>query len=393
MRSLALIPLAVSLALCSAPLTAPLTAEAAPPPTPASGLALERVATGLSDPLFVTAPAGDARLFVVEQTGRIRIVKAGRLLSTPFLDLTDRVRAGGEQGLLSVAFHPRYATNGRLYVNYTDRRGDTRVERYSVGRDPDRADPSSAKLVLMVEQPFANHNGGLVMFGPDSMLYIGMGDGGSGGDPYGHGQNRATLLGKMLRLDVDRGDPYALPRDNPFVGRPGMRGEIWAYGLRNPWRFCFDPPTGLLYIADVGQNRWEEIDVAPANRAGLDYGWNVMEGNHCFQSRNCGRSGRVAPTVEYGHDDGCSVTGGFVYRGRRMPDLVGHYFYADYCHGWIRSFKFQGGAVTSHTEWRGIAAGQVTSFGQDAAGEIYVCASDGTVHRLASVRTPSRGAR
>ena len=389
MRSLALNALMVSLALGPAPLTA----QTAPAPTPASGLALERVASGLADPLYVTAPAGDARLFVVEQPGRIRIVKGGLLLPTPFLDLTDRVRAGGEQGLLSIAFHPRYATNGLLYVNYTNRRGDTRVERYSVSRDPDRADAASAKLVIMIEQPFANHNGGLVIFGPDSMLYIGMGDGGSGGDPYGHGQNRATLLGKMLRLDVDRGDPYAVPRDNPFVGRAGMRGEIWAYGLRNPWRFCFDPPTGLLYIADVGQNLWEEIDVAGAARAGLDYGWNVMEGDHCYRSRDCDQTGRVAPAVEYHHDDGCSVTGGFVYRGRRMLDLVGHYFYADYCRGWIRSFKYEGGRVTAHREWRGVEPGQVTSFGQDSAGELYVCASDGTVHRLAPARAPVRGVR
>jgi len=376
MRSLVLLFLSLSLP----------PARGAPAPTPATGLTLERVAIGLSDPLYVTALPDDSRLFVVEQSGRIRIVKAGRLLPAPFLDLTDRVRSGGEQGLLSVAFHPRYAANGFLYVNYTDRRGDTQVVRFTVSRDPDRADPASAKLILTVEQPFSNHNGGLVMFGPDSMLYVGMGDGGSGGDPYGNGQNRATLLGKMLRLDVDRGDPYALPRDNPFVGRAGMRGEIWAYGLRNPWRFCFDPPAGTLYIADVGQNLWEEIDVVKADRAGLDYGWNVMEGDHCYRSRDCDRSGRVAPLVEYGHDDGCSVTGGFVYRGRRMPDLVGHYFYADYCHGWIRSFKFENGIVTDHREWRGIAAGQVTSFGQDASGELYVCASDGTVHRLGSAR-------
>ncbi len=387
MRSLAFLALMASLAPRSAP------AAPAPVPTPATGLALERVASGLSDPLYVTAPAGDARLFVVEQSGRIRIVKAGRLLPTPFLDLTDRLRAGGEQGLLSAAFHPRYPANGFLYVNYTDRGGDTRVERYSVSRDPDRADPSSAKLVLMVEQPFANHNGGLVMFGPDGMLYVGMGDGGSGGDPFGHGQNRATLLGKMLRIDVDRGDPYAVPPDNPFVGRAGMRGEIWAYGLRNPWRFCFDPPTGLLYIADVGQNRWEEIDVMPADRAGLDYGWNVLEGDHCYRSRDCDRSGRVAPVVEYGHGDGCSVTGGFVYRGKRMPNLAGHYFYADYCNAWIRSFKYEGGAVTDHREWRGIGPGQITSFGQDGAGELYVCSSDGTVHRLVPARPPARGAR
>jgi hypothetical protein len=374
MRTVTLLVVALSLV--------PRPAAAAPAPVPSTGLALERVATGLDVPTSLTAPPGDARLFVTEQPGRIRIIRAGRLLPTPFLDVTDRVRSGGEQGLLSVAFHPRYAANGFLYVDYTDRRGDTRVVRYTVSRDPDRADPASAKLILMVEQPFANHNGGHILFGPDSMLYIGMGDGGSGGDPYGNGQNRGALLGKMLRLDVDHGDPYAVPRDNPFVGRPGMRGEIWAYGLRNPWRFCFDPPSGLLYIADVGQNLWEEIDVVAARHAGLDYGWNVLEGDHCFRSRTCDRAGRVAPLVEYGHQEGCSVTGGFVYRGRRMPELVGHYFYADYCHGWMRSFKVDRDRVTDHREWRGAGPGQATTFGLDASGELYVCTHDGTVQRV-----------
>ena len=370
------------------------SANVAPAPTPASGLTLERVASGLEDPLYVAAPAGDPRLFVVEQVGRIRIVRDGRLLPTPYLDLTDRVRAGGERGLLSVAFHPRYATNGFLFVNYTDRRGDTRVERYSVSGDPDRADPGSGKLILQVDQPYANHNGGHILFGPDSMLYVGMGDGGSGGDPHGYGQDRGALLGKLLRLDVDHGDPYAVPRDNPFVGRAGMRGEIWAYGLRNPWRFCFDRPTGMLYIADVGQNRWEEIDVVPAARPGLDYGWNVMEGSHCFGREGCDTRNRVAPAVEYGHGDGCSVTGGFVYRGKRIPALVGHYLYADYCSGWIRSFKLEQGVVTEHHQWRGVSPGAVTSFGEDGLGELYVCSGRGDVYRLVwsppRVRTGTR---
>jgi glucose/arabinose dehydrogenase len=354
----------------------------APAPVRATGLALETVAQGLEDPLYLTAPAGDSRLFVVEQAGRIRIIKDGRLLPRPFLDLTDRVRSGGERGLLSVAFHPRYVSNGFLYVNYTDARGNTQIERYSVSRDPDRADPSSAHRILSVDQPFANHNGGLVMFGPDGMLYVGMGDGGSGGDPFGNGQKRSTLLGKLLRLDVDRGDPYAVPHDNPFAGRRGMRAEIWAYGLRNPWRFCFDRAAGLLYVADVGQNRWEEIDIAPLGAAGLDYGWNVMEGTHCFRSEHCETRGRLAPVVEYGHDEGCSVTGGFVYRGRRMAALVGHYIYADYCRGWIRSFKYAGGAVSEHREWQGAEPGEVMSFGEDAAGELYVCSQNGRVYRL-----------
>jgi glucose/arabinose dehydrogenase len=362
-------------------------------PTPATGLTLERVASGLQDPLYVSAPAGDPRLFVVEQPGRIRIIKDGKLLPTPFLDLTDRVRSGGERGLLSVAFHPRYATNGFLFVNYTDSHGDTHVERYSVSRDPDRADPASAHLILKVGQPFANHNGGLAMFGPDGMLYVGMGDGGSAGDPFGNGQKRSTLLGKLLRLDVDHRDPYAVPADNPFARSLGQRGEIWAYGLRNPWRFCFDRVTGLLYIADVGQNLWEEIDVMPARTAGLDYGWNVMEGSHCFRSERCDTRGRVMPVVEYSHEEGCSITGGFVYRGHNIPALAGHYLYADYCRGWIRSFKYERGQVTDHREWQGLASGQVMSFGEDAAGELYVCFQSGDVYRLGWASVPERRRR
>jgi glucose/arabinose dehydrogenase len=377
MRSVALFALLVALLAVAS------CASAAPDLTPATGLTLERVATGLEDPLYVTAPAGDPRLFVVEQTGRIRVFRGGRMLPVPFLDLRDRLRAGGEQGLLGLAFHPKYASNGFLYVNYTDSRGDTRVERYQVSANPDVADRASAHLILGVAQPYANHNGGHVLFGPDGMLYVGMGDGGSGGDPHGNGQNKGALLGKMLRLDVDGGDPYAVPRDNPLVGKAGMRGEIWAWGLRNPWRFCFDPPSGLLYIADVGQNRWEEIDVAPAGTPGLDYGWNVLEGNHCFRASNCETRGRVPAAVEYGHGDGCSVTGGFVYRGKRNPAIAGHYFYADYCGGWIRSFKYQRGAVSEHREWRGAKTEAITSFGQDGLGELYVCSQRGDVYRLA----------
>jgi glucose/arabinose dehydrogenase len=356
------------------------TARAGPPR--ATGLALEPVASGLDRPLYLTAPPGDPRLFVVEQGGRIRIVRDGRLLPVPFLDLSDRVRAGGERGLLGLAFHPRYRETGFLYVDYTDLQGNTKVERYSVSRDSDRADPASARLILAIDQPYANHNGGDVVFGPDGMLYVGMGDGGSGGDPHGNGQNRSSLLGKLLRLDVDRGTPYTVPRDNPFVATAGARGEVWAYGLRNPWRFCFDPPAGLLYIADVGQDRWEEIDVQPASLAGLDYGWNAMEGSHCFRTPGCRSEGRVLPAVEYGHGEGCSVTGGFVYRGRRLPGMVGHYFYADFCSGWIRSFKIERGAVTEHREWQGVHVDQPASFGLDGQGELYVCDLGGGVYRL-----------
>lgn len=362
-------------------------------PVPATGLKIERVVQGLKDPLYVTAPADDPRLFVVEQPGRIRIIKDGKLLPTPFVDLTDVVRSGGEQGLLSVAFHPRYRSNGFLFVNYTDHRGDTRVVRYQVGQDPDRVDRSSERLILKVRQPYENHNGGLVMFGPDGMLYVGMGDGGGAGDPFGNGQKLGTMLGKMLRIDVDHGYAYRVPRDNPFVGRLGVSDEIWAYGLRNPWRFCFDRVTGLLYIADVGQNKWEEIHVAPAATPGLDYGWNVMEGARCFKTKDCVTRGREMPVVEYSHDEGCSITGGFVYRGKRIPALVGHYLYSDYCRGWIRSFKYAEGVVTDHREWQGAETGKVTSFGEDAAGELYVCTSNGDVYRLAWAAPAPAGKR
>jgi glucose/arabinose dehydrogenase len=344
---------------------------------------LELVASGLESPVHLAAAPDDPRIFVVERRGRIRIIEDGKLMAEPFLDITSRVGSGGsEQGLLSVAFHPDFASNGYFFVNYTDRNGDTRVERYTVGPDADRADPASAKLILTIDQPFANHNGGLIVFGPDGMLYIGMGDGGSGGDPLGHGQNLGTLLGALLRIDVDRGDPYAIPPDNPFVGRAGARGEIWAYGLRNPWRFAFDRTAGLLYIADVGQNRWEEVNVAPASAGGLNYGWNLTEGNHCFPSDPCDRTGLTPPVLEYSHDEGCSVTGGHVYRGRAIPELVGHYFYADYCRGWIRSFRYTSEGVRDAQTWSVGNVGMITSFGEDSDGELYVLSQDGRVFRL-----------
>jgi glucose/arabinose dehydrogenase len=348
-----------------------------------AGIALQPVATGLEAPLYLAAPPGDGRLFVVEQPGRIRVIRDGRLLPRPFLDISAKVGYGGERGLLGLAFHPRYAVNGRFYVDYTDRHGDTRVERYAATPSADTADPSSAHPVLFVAQPYANHNGGDVLFGPDGMLYVGMGDGGSGGDPRGNGQSLGTLLGKLLRLDVDRAEPYAVPPDNPFVGRPGARPEIWAYGLRNPWRLAFDSTEGLLYIADVGQNLWEEVDVAAASARGLNYGWNRMEGAHCYRIGLCSREGLTLPTLEYGHGDGCAIVGGFVYRGRNLPAEVGRYFYSDYCGGWLRSFRYEHGTATEARAWRVRRPGPVLSFGQDAAGELYLLAANGTVYRLA----------
>ncbi|OLC69911.1 MAG: hypothetical protein AUH78_22545 [Gemmatimonadetes bacterium 13_1_40CM_4_69_8] len=351
-------------------------------PERTADLRVEVVARGLDDPLYLTAPPGDARRFVVEQGGRIRIIRDGQVLATPFLDLRDSVGAGGERGLLSVAFHPQFARNGWLYVNYTDKHGDTRVKRFTVSADPDRADPTSGKQILFIAQPYANHNGGLVMFGPDGMLYVGMGDGGSGGDPHGNGQNKRTLLGKLLRIDVDRGDPYAIPPDNPFVGAADARPEIWATGLRNPWRFAFDRATGLLYIADVGQNLWEELDIVPASRSGVNYGWNVMEGAHCYGAGGCDATG-LPPALEYDHSYGCSIIGGFVSRGRASPSLDGQYFFSDYCQGWLRSITYQNGRITSRTVWKVPRLGQVLSFGEDAAGEIYVLSDNGNVYRIA----------
>ena len=376
---LVLAVLAAGAIVLSAPLA---VAVPAPSYALAQGLALESVATGLDHPVHLTAPAGDARLFVVEQPGRIRIIAGGRLLARPFLDLTDRVLDGGERGLLSVAFHPGYARNGFFYVDYTDRHGDTAIERYSVSHDPDRAERISAVRLLSIAQPYANHNGGLLAFAPDGMLWIGMGDGGAGGDPHGNGQNPASLLGKMLRIDVDHGSPYAIPRDNPYAGRRGGRPEIWALGLRNPWRFSFDRETGQVYIADVGQNLWEEIDVAPIAFGGLNYGWNRMEGLHPFHPSVRDTARLTPPAIEYGHGEGCSVTGGLVYRGARIPALRGHYLFSDYCSGWIRSFRYVAGRVIERREWQRLDPGPVASFGEDAAGEAYVVSHDGRIFRI-----------
>jgi len=360
------------------------------PPLPGETgtLELQPVASGLSSPLYLTAPAGDPRLFIVEQAGRIRIVESGQLLAQAFLDIRDRVASGGEEGLLGLAFHPNYAGNGYFYVDYTHLNNArdtlyTLIERYSVSPAPDSADSASHKLILRIVQPYTNHNGGLVMFGPDGMLYIGMGDGGSGGDPENRAQNPDSLLGKLLRIDVDHGDPYAIPASNPFAAGGGAP-EIWALGLRNPWRYAFDRTPGLLYIADVGQNLWEEVSVAPAGQGGLNYGWRIMEGLHCFNATSCSSTGLVQPVVEYGHANGCSITGGFVYRGTRAPSLVGQYFYSDYCSGWMRSFAYANGAVTGQTTWSlNVSLGNVLSFGEDSAGELYVLSGGGSVYRIA----------
>lgn len=354
-------------------------------------LAVEQVAGRFDQPVYLTAPPADQRLFIVEQPGRIRVVENGRALDKAFLDIVNKVRSGGEQGLLSVAFHPLYRANGFLFVNYTDKKGDTRIERYTVSADRNVVDAGSAKLILSIDQRYSNHQGGLNLFGPDGMLYIGMGDGGSQGDPHGNGQNPNSLLAKLLRINVDRGDPYTIPAANPYA-KGGGRGEIWAIGLRNPWRFAFDRVSGLLYIADVGGSRFEEIDVAPMSATGVNYGWNIMEGPSCHRSSGCNQPGLQRPALSYPHESSvCSVIGGFVYRGRKIPEIQGQYFYSDYCNSWLRSFGFAEGKVTDQHEWPVGKLGSVTSFGEDSQEELYITTSSGRVYRI--IKTPGNPAR
>jgi glucose/arabinose dehydrogenase len=346
-------------------------------------LGVEQVASGLDEPVHLAAPAGDPRLFIVEQPGRIRVVENGKLLEKPFLDIVNKVGSGGERGLLSVAFHPEYRANGFLFVNYTNKSGDTRIERYTVSSDRNVANVGSAKLILAIDQPYSNHNGGLNLFGPDGMLYIGMGDGGSQGDPKGNGQNPNALLAKLLRINVDRADPYSIPPANPYA-KGGGRGEVWAIGLRNPWRFTFDRTSGLLYIADVGGDRFEEVNVAPMSAAGVNYGWNIMEGPSCRRSMGCNQAGLQKPVLSYAthQNSTCAIIGGSVYRGRKIPEIQGQYFYSDYCNSWLRSFGFADGKVTDEHEWPVGRLGSITSFGEDSQGELYICTSSGRVYRL-----------
>lgn len=347
------------------------------PPPGEVPVGLREVASGLDFPLYLTAPPGDTeRLFIVEKGGAIRIVRGGTLLPTPFLDLTGLVSTDSERGFLGLAFDPAYASNGRFAAHYTDLSGNTRISLFQVSSDPDLADPTSEAIVFTAEQPFPNHKGGQILFGPDGLLYIGLGDGGSGGDPGGRGQSLIEPLGSILRIDVSAGAAYVVPSDNPFVGQADALPEIWSYGLRNPWRFSFDRTTGDLYLSDVGESQWEEVNVAPAAEGagkGVNYGWNRMEGRHCYQSEFCDQAGLALPVFEYNHDQGCSITGGYVYRGAAIPELQGHYFYADFCQGWVRSFRYQGGQVMNEADWPTLRpGGTIPSFGEDAAGELYV---------------------
>jgi len=341
----------------------------------ADDIVLTEVTAGLERPVFLTGIPGDPRLFIVEQRGRIRVLQNGVLRPEPYLDIGGLLSSGNEQGLLGLAFHPDFGSNGFAYVDYTDGSGDTRVMRYTERADGFVLDPASATQILFVDQPYGNHNGGQVQFGPDGMLYVALGDGGSGGDPQGNGQNLDTLLGSILRIDVDGGDPYAIPEDNPFASGGG-RPEIWAYGVRNPWRSDIDAEGGLIFIADVGQNDWEEVNVAPMAEAGINYGWNTVEGPECYRTPGCDGTGLRYPVLWYDHDEGCSITGGYVYRGEAIPDLAGTYFYSDYCSGWLRSFRWDpaGGEVIEQREWSIPDIGSVYSFGKDPAGELYVLA-------------------
>lgn len=336
---------------------------------------LTQVATGLSRPVAV-AHAGDTRLFITEQRGTVMIYDGTSVRQTPFLDIRNLVGSSGfEQGLLGLAFHPRYAQNGFFYVNYTDLAGDTIVARYSVSAtDPNRADITSARMLLRIEQPFANHNGGQLQFGPDGYLYIGMGDGGAANDPNNRAQNLGDLLGKMLRIDVDSGNPYGIPPSNPFINTPGAHDEIWSYGLRNPWRFTFDRATGELWIADVGQGQREEVNFQPATSVGGEnWGWRLMEGTRCFNpGSNCNNGSLVLPVIEYGHENGaCSVTGGYVYRGTRFARLAGTYIYGDFCNGviWGATRNAAGGFTSRVLLDTSLA---LSTFGEDIAGELYV---------------------
>jgi glucose/arabinose dehydrogenase len=358
----------------------------APAESAARGVRLKRIGS-FDAPLYVTTPPGDrSRIFVVEQGGRIHVLVNGKRTRSPFLDISSSVTAGGEQGLLSVAFAPDYGRSGRLYVNFTDRNGDTRIQEFRrSGDNPNRANRGSRRNVLFVDQPYPNHNGGLNLFGPDGLLYIGLGDGGAGGDPENRAQNLNSLLGKILRIDPRRSGSksYRPPQSNPFVGRDG-RNEIYAYGLRNPWRFSFDRKTDDLYIGDVGQNDFEEIDYARRGAArGKNYGWSCFEGNATYDSsRNCPNP--VKPVLTYPLSGGnCAVSGGVVVRDPALPQLVGRYLYGDTCGAQVRTFRISASRATDDRSV-GVRVPNLSSFGEDARARVYLASLDGPVYRLVS---------
>jgi glucose/arabinose dehydrogenase len=379
------------------PTTPALTTSSLPPTTlaptttlapattlaPLQGLLLETVVENLVQPLLLLSPPGDPRRFILERTGVISIIdEAGALSTEPFLDLSDRVNSGGiEQGLLGMAFHPEFAVNGRFFVYYYRLGSEqTQLSEFGLTADPGRADPASERPLLTLDKPTTRHNGGMLLFGPDGYLWMSLGEGGAASV---NSQDPNRLLSAILRLDVDNGDPYGIPPDNPYRDGAGAP-EVWAKGLRNPWRFTID--DGLLYIADVGHSDYEEVDVVPISGAPYNFGWLRMEGSHCFQ-RGCDpiAENLTLPVLEYTHSDGCSITGGFVYRGAAIPELAGHYFYADWCGEWVKSFRYSDGEVLDHqTHFE--EAGQINSFGVDSAGELYVMTYEGAVEKIVPIR-------
>jgi uncharacterized protein (TIGR03437 family) len=357
----------------------------------AQEIRLVQAASGIAAPTDIeNAADGSGRLFLVQQNGIIRILRSGIVLPAAFLDISNRTRADGERGLLGLAFPPGFAQSGRFYVDYTDIAGDTVIAQYRVSAgNPNIAEQFSETVLLHIPQPFENHNGGQIRFGPDGYLYVAMGDGGSAGDPQRNGQNLGTLLGKLLRIDVESDPGHAhIPANNPFVNTAGARGEIWAYGLRNPWRFSFDRVTNDLWIGDVGQDSYEEIDFQPvASHGGENYGWNRMEGLHCYLP-GCSQDGITLPVAEYSHADGCAVTGGFMYRGNGSPGLRGTYVYGDLCSGTIWGLSRQGNQWVSRRMLPLSGIG-ITTFGEDEAGEIYVAnATNGTILKMIGSAAP-----
>ena len=358
-----------------------------------TALDLEQVGSGFTSPVVISTRPGDDRLWIVEQNGRIRPIEADGTPGDALIDLRGTVSTGSEQGLLGLAFPADHETSGLFYIHYTRRNGDSVLARYGVDdASPDTVDGELTEVLWTVDQPYSNHNAGHLAFGPDGYLYVGYGDGGSGGDPENRAQNDSTVLGKMLRIDVSGPTGYAAPADNPFINDADVPDDIWSLGLRNPWKYTFDLANDDLYIADVGQNAWEEISVQPSGSTGGDnYGWKVTEGNHCYQSNNCDMSGFVPAIHEYDHGSGCSITGGYVYRGTDIEGLDGHYFYSDYCQSQVRSFRKVGDGTVEHTNWTATMNGapnlqNVSTFGQDEDGELYVAShGNGRIYKIVQI--------
>jgi len=387
-----LLPLLCALAACDSRFP---IISLPPPPPPAPGTPMLQFVGTFYRPTYLTAPVADsARLFVTERGGAIRIVRHDTTLATPFLDLRGKIDSAIENGLFSMAFHPQYATNHKFFVFFTNVNGDIRVVRYLGTTNPDSADPNSSDTILAVPHPlagtslpFSNHHGGQLQFGPDGMLYVSLGDGGCCGDPLQNGQRHQTMNGKIHRINVDGATGYTVPLDNPFRTDTSFPPSTWAWGFRNPWRFSFDRQTGDLYIGEVGQDMWEEIDVAaaPGRGGGFNYGWSTMEGTHCYGASTCNSTGFTPPVFEYQHvNSNCDVQGGYVYRGNRVTQLTGYYLFVDYCSGMVGGFKYAGGTATAYRDWTAeLTAGTgVVSFGEDARGELYMMTYTGTLYRI-----------